>query len=248
MVEFTLLAKSDFKTGGRLKRGGDPDQAPVVEQTLDIDLPSVDVDVSDGAQKASLKAMVMGAIKKSVEVMHTALSSEAVKNVAILGLTVAASVAAINRADEFYGKDVCSPMMTQLASAMANVGLTGSRDKCDIAMKAYNDTFALLRPMVASALGAATGRLLGIKINIGEGFITNAMNKVVSNLEAPPPAPPAPAPALVAESAPALEPALEPAPESAADSAPAKKKKRTGGRRTRRRGSKKNRKSRKSRR
>ena len=189
MVEFTLLDKSDFQKGGRRKRGGvDPDQAPVVSPTLEIDLPAVQVEADDKL-KTPLRNLVMGAIKKSVEVMHAALTSEAAKNTAILGITVAASSAALNMADQYYGKDICSPAMAQLAASLAGVGLTGNRDKCDVALKAYNDTFALLKPLVISAVGAATGRLVGIKINIGEGFITNTMNKVISSMQATPDVP-----------------------------------------------------------
>jgi hypothetical protein len=221
MPVFTLLSREDFMKGGRRKRGGDPDQAPVSEPTLDIDLPEEEVDV-DPEKKATLRALVLGSIRKSLDVMHAALTSETAKNTAVLAITITTSLGVLAAADQQYGGDICSPRMAQLASAMAGVGLTGNQIKCAAAQKAYEDTFALLKPLVISAIGAATGRLIGLKLSIGEGFITSAMNKVIAGMQATPDAP--------------------------AETAPAPTTKARKGGRTKRSGSKKSRKSRKSRR
>jgi hypothetical protein len=221
MPVFTLLARDDFMKGGRKKRGGaDGDQAPVSEPTLEIDLPAEDVEV-DAEKKSTLRELVLGSIRKSMEVMHAALTSETAKNTAVLAITLTTSLGALAAADQHYGGDICSPRMAQLASAMAGVGLTGTQMKCAAAQKAYEDTFNLLKPLIISAIGAATGRLVGLKISIGEGFISSAMNKVISGIEVTPAASPEPAP---------------------------KEKKEKKGGRTKRSGSKKGRKSRKSRR
>ena len=213
--------------GGRKKRGGaDGDQAPVSEPTLEIDLPAEDVEV-DADKKSTLRELVLGSIRKSMEVMHAALTSETAKNTAVLAITLTTSLGALAAADQHYGGDICSPRMAQLASVMAGVGLTGNQMKCAAAQKAYEDTFNLLKPLIISAIGAATGRLVGLKISIGEGFISSAMNKVISGIE--------------------VTPAAAAAGPAAAAAAPKEKKEKKGGR-TKRSGSKKGRKSRRSRR
>ena len=121
--------------------------------------------------------------------------------------------------------------MNQLAASLAGVGFTASRDKCDVALKAYNDTFAMIKPIAISAISAATGRLIGIKIKVSENFITRAMGKFITSLGVP----------SEEEDEDAPPPASVPKAKRVRAEAP------TGGR-TRRRGSKKGRKSRKSRR
>jgi hypothetical protein len=199
MVQFVILEERDFKKGGRRKGGADPDQAPVVETTLEIDSPGeVLNELPAGVNKASLKSVVIETIRLGSVAIHKALTSEAAKNLAILGVVAGASAGALNMADSFYGSDVCSPAMEQLAESMATFGITGSKLKCVAAMEAYKSTFALLKPAVYLALSSATGRLIGIKINIGEGFLAQAMNAMISKLQATPDASPAegaPAPA-----------------------------------------------------
>lgn len=237
MVVLTLLDESQLpKRAGRRKGGADPDQAPVV-QTVEIDEPGVTLSADAAKVKAPLRKLVMEGIIQGVQAMSTSLSnalkSDTAQNLAILGVVVASSAGALQIADDFYGKDVCSPAMTQLAESMASFGMTGSRDKCAVSIQAYKDTFALLKPLVYTAVSAATSRVIGVKINIGDGFLAKAMNMMISRLQATPDTPEAPADAApsTGKSARGSKPA-----------APAA----TGGR-TKRRGSKKGRKGGKSR-
>jgi len=195
-MEFEVLGPSDFKPkGGRRKRGGaEPDQATVVEtpvvRMIDVDEDSSDVK-EEVTKNTTLREIVKVAIKKSVDVIHQALQSEAAKNTAILGITVIAATTALAAADKFYAGDVCSIGVQQMADTVAAYGLTGPKIKCDAAQKAYIETMNLLKPAILGGLGAASSRLMGIKITIGEGFIANIMNKVITSLQATPDASPA---------------------------------------------------------
>jgi len=157
---------------GEVSRDRSVSDASTLSDASSVSLSS-DIDETAGV---IAKATILSAL---VKYFHD--NKETLKTGATAAGYTALAGLALFAADKYYSPEVCSIQWQKAAEAMTLAGVTSAKDKCDLAMNAYNSGMTVAMA-TAGALITAAIRTASPSIDVSDGAFNGVKSAVVKGI------------------------------------------------------------------